>query len=203
MKLSPRPVLALALAAGLLGVVGLGTAAAAPPACKLITDPAGDSTGPTNTLDVVSGDIASDKKKITAVIRLANLAETDPTSPTGLSWSIRFNAAGATLPYYILAQKDARGAVGFSFGQVDGTSLMPLGGGTGVIDIPKKEVRIHVRATDLRIKPGTELSGLLAQGRRFIGDPAVGGLYLNTDSSDPATSSPYTMGAPSCVKPGK
>ena len=203
MKLTARPVVAIALVAG-LGLGGLSVAQAAPPVCNLITDPVGDSTGPTQTLDVVSGDIASDKKKITAVIRMVDLAETDPTSPTGLSWSIRFNAAGADLPYYILAQKDARGNTGFSFGQISGTNtLTTLGGATGIIDVAKKEVRIHVRATDLRIKPGTELTGLLAQGRRFIGEPSVAGLYLNTDSSDPATSKPYVMGAPSCVKPGK
>ena len=202
MKLTARPALTLALVAGLSGFGGLSAAQAAPPVCNLITDPAGDATGPTQTLDVVSGDIASDKKRITAVIRMANLAETDPTSPTGLSWGLEFNAAGTDLPYFILAQRDTRGAVGYSFGSVDGNSLTVLGGGTGVIDIAKKEVRIHVKATDLRIKPGTELTNLLAQGRRFIGAPGLG-LYLGTDSSDPLTSKPYVMGAPSCVKPGK
>lgn len=202
MSVRLRPVLAAAVCAAL--AAGTGIAAAAPkPVCNLITDPAGDSTGPTQTLDVVSGDLASSAKTITAVIRVVNLAETDATSPTGTSWSIRFNAAGAELPYYILAQKPARGPAGFSFGQVSGSTLTTLGGATGIIDVAKKEVRIHVKATDLRLKPGTQITDLLAQGRRFIGDPAVGGLYLNADSSDATTSKPYAMGAASCVKPGK
>lgn len=202
MSVRLRPVLAVAVCAAL--AAGSGIAAAAPkPVCNLITDPAGDSIGPTQTLDVVSGDIASTKKTITAVIRVTSLAETDATSPTGTSWSIRFNAAGAELPYYILAQKTSRGPAGFSFGQINGNTLETLGGATGIIDVAKKEVRIHVKASDLRIKPGTKLTDLMAQGRRFVGDSALVGLYLNADSTDATTSKPYTMGAASCVKPGK
>lgn len=198
-----RPLLALTLCAGLAGGLGLSSASAAPAkSCNIMTDPAGDATGST-ALDVVSGDLASDAKTLTGVVRVTKLSETDPTSPTGIAWGVRFTAPGSDLPYYLLATKLARGDAGFSFGQVDGTSLRTLGGATGVIDVAKNEVRIHVKLKDIRLKKGMTITGSFLQGRRVIGDPSAAALYSSADSSDPATSTEYALGTPSCVTPGK
>ncbi|MDT7572815.1 MAG: hypothetical protein QOE05_2989, partial [Actinomycetota bacterium] len=68
-----------------------------------VVDPAGDDriTGNTSTpysddlydssdLDIVSADIATDAKNLTAVVRLSTLHETDPESPTGRMWELFF-----------------------------------------------------------------------------------------------------------------
>ena len=201
-----RPSLRTALAVTAVASVALaGGAVAAPakaaPVCNLITDPAGDTTGPSTALDIVSGDVASDGKTFTAVIRLAALAETDLTSPTGVAWGMRVTSPKSELPYYLLATKFQGAAVEFTYGQVDGTSLVEAGVGTGVIDVAKKEVRIHAPAKGLGLKPGTTVSELTAQGRRAIGN-ASAALYTNADASDPATAKTYKTGAASCVKPG-
>lgn len=193
--------------AGSLGVslVIAGGAVAAPgkakPVCNLITDPAGDTTGPSTALDIVSGDVASHGKTFTAVIRTAALSETDLSSPTGVAWGLRFVSPRSDLPYYLLASKFQGEDVVFSYGQVDGTSLNELGVAKGVIDLAKKEVRIHVPVKALGLKPGTEITALQAQGRRAIGTNGLA-LYSNADSSDAAASEPYTTNTPSCVKPG-
>jgi hypothetical protein len=202
-----RSSLRTALAVTVLGSVALaGGAVAAPtkaaPVCNLITDPAGDTTGPSTALDIVSGDVASNGKTLTAVIRLAALAESDVSSPTGIAWGMRLTAPKSELPYYLLATKFQGSDVEFTYGQVDGTSLVELGVGTGVVDVATKEVRIHAPVKALGLKPGTTLTNLTAQGRRAIGNPNAATLYTNADSSDPATAKSYTTNAPSCVKPG-
>jgi hypothetical protein len=196
--------LAVAGSLGLSLLVGGGAVAAptkAKPVCNLITDPAGDTTGPSTALDIVSGDVASHAKTFTAVIRLAALAETDLSSPTGIAWGLRFVSPKSDLPYYLLASKFQGEDVVFSYGQVDGTSLNELGVAKGVIDVAEKEVRIHAPVKALGLKPGTEITGLQAQGRRAIGTNGAA-LYMDADSSNAAASEDYTTSTPSCVKPG-
>jgi hypothetical protein len=190
-------------AAAALSVALAGGAVAAPakPVCNLITDAEGDTTGPSTALDIVSGDVASNAKTFTAVIRTAALAETDLSSPTGIAWGLRFVSPKSDLPYYLLASKFQGEDVVFSYGQVDGTSLNELGVAKGVVDIAKKEVRIHAPVKALGLKPGTEITALQAQGRRAIGTNGAA-LYMNADSSDASSSEPYTTSTPSCVKPG-
>jgi hypothetical protein len=201
-RTSLRAVLA-ASAAGALVLAG-GAAAAptkAAPGCNLITDATGDTNGPTTALDIVSGDVASNGKTFTGVIRLAALAESDLSSPTGVAWGLRFTSPKSERPIYLLATKFQGSPVEFTYGEVDGTRLMEQGTANGVIDVAKKEVRIHAPVKALGLKPGTKLTGLTAQGRRAVGT-AGAAAYSDADSSDAATSKPYTTNAPSCVKPG-
>lgn len=197
-------VLRTAIAASLaLSLAGAGGALAGPKtACNLITDPAGDTTGPTTALDIVSGDVASNAKTFTAVIRTAALAESDLSSPTGIAWGIRFVSPRSELPLYVLATKFRSGPAEFSYGEIDGSRLMQLGTGKGVIDVENKEVRIHVPAKGLGLKQGVKVTDLTAQGRRATGDPNAATLYTNADTTDAASAKPYTVGNPSCVKPG-
>jgi hypothetical protein len=198
-----RPVLVLAL---LPALVAAGAATAAPakpkPVCNLITDPTGDTMGPSTALDIVSGDVASNGKTFTAVIRLAALAESDLSSPTGIAWGMQVTSPKSELPQYLLATKFQGEAVEFTYGQVNGNRLEEAGVGTGVIDIAKKEVRIHAPVKALGFKTGTTVSSLTAQGRRATGNPNAATLYTNADASDPATAKSYKTDAPSCVKPG-
>src|SRR5436309_3219817 len=70
------------------------------PVCHLIVDKASDSGPDTNaaggsaaassvydsSLDIVGGDVASDGKTITAVIRVAKLTTSDSMAPLGRQW---------------------------------------------------------------------------------------------------------------------
>lgn len=201
-----RPSLRTVVAACMVGSVALaGGAVAAPkdkPVCNLITDPAGDTTGPTTALDIVSGDVASNGKTFTGVLRMAALSESDLSSPTGIAWGLRFASPSSDLPLYVLATKFNGAEAEFTYGEVDGSRLMELGTGKGVIDVAKKEVRIHVPAKGLGIKASSKITELTGQGRRATGNPNAVTLYSNADTSDPSTAKPYTVNAGSCVKPG-
>lgn len=201
MRPSLRTALALSAAASVL-LAGGATAAPGKPSCNLITDPAGDTTGPSTALDIVSGDVASTAKTFTAVIRLVALAESDLSSPTGIAWGMRFTSPRSELPYYLLATKFQGSDVEFTYGQVDGTTLEELGVGSGKVDLAKKEVRIHAPAKALGLKPGMTLTALQAQGRRAIGNPNAATLYTNADTSDPNAAGEYAVHGQSCVKPG-
>lgn len=195
-----RPVLAVALCAGLAAATGVATAAPKP-VCKLVTDPTGDGIG-SAAVDLTSADVASNGKLLTGVIRVAKAATSEPTSPTGVAWGLRYTAPGDELPYYLLASKFATGETEFTYGQVDGTSLNELGTATGVVDTTANEIRIHVPLKALGLKPGKELTNLSAQARRATGTSGLA-LYSNADSTTAENAKSYRVGTPSCVKVGK
>lgn len=203
-----------ALAAGLLGVLataGLAGAAPAKPSCNLVQDVKGDGTGFVFTdqdylpndanLDLVSGDIATDAKTITAVIRTDALALSDPNSPTGRAYYANFAVAGKQL--YLAVRLDATGAGTFSGGYIENTR-QGLGAATGVVDVEKKEVRISAPlslfASQAVIKPGTKIADLNLLAQRYIGVAGPGA----TPSADEAVGGKvYTAGSTSCVVVGK
>ena len=205
-----RPVLTVALT-GL--VAGAGLAGAAPkPVCNLVTDAEGDGTGFVMTdrdylpndpnLDLVSGDVATKGRTITAVIRTAELALSDPMSPTGRAYYANFSVGGTEL--FLSAALDGSGAATYSAGYID-TTRQSLGAVTGKVDPDKKEVRISapvgIFAEQAKIKDGTKILDLNLLAQRYVGDRAVGGA---TPSADDATGGKtYTAGAPSCVVVGK
>jgi hypothetical protein len=165
-----------------------------PPVCKLVVDGSGDATG-TGTavngsndpnLDIVSADVATNTKTLTAVVRLASLATGDNTAPTGREYQVVFTVGAVT-------------------GSVDavmspsGTSFAG-GKGKGVIDLKKKEVRISVPLSSLTVpvKPKTKLTAIGARTYRVVGSDQV--LLGNVDKAD--STSTYIAGTPSCVKVG-
>lgn len=181
-----------------------GAAAAAPakPVCNLIADGTGDVTAPSANLDIVSADVASDAKKLTAVIRVAKLASSDGTAPTGVAYNFRFMLPGSTVRYYLLASAEPStiGGTTFEFGTIEtGNALTPLGDATGTFDLAKSEVRITAPTSfgSVKIKPGTKLVSLQAlTQRRFVV------LLSGADSTVIDESKSYTAGTASCVKPG-
>lgn len=203
-----------ALTAGLLGVLATaGLAGAAPaPVCKLVNDVKGDGTGFVFTdtdylpndpnLDLISGDIATSGKLITAVIRTDELALSDPNSPTGRAYYANFMVGGAQL--FLSAALDGAGAASFSGGFTE-TRRTSLGEATGVVDPAKKEVRItapvSLFAEKAAIKDGVKILDLNLLAQRYVGQRGVGGL---TPSADEALGGKtYTAGAKSCVVVGK
>jgi hypothetical protein len=223
---------ALATSAVLAGLLAGASHAATAPAksCKLLTDPTGDAyagagvlTAEPNdsSLDLISGDIATSTKQLTAVIRVAKLAATDPMAPLGRVYYMLFNVKGFPERLWVSAGifpnatqfrygwEDTSGAVG---------SFVQLGDATGKIDTAKGEIRIHSPlkfADKTTIKKGAKISGLTADARRFLGQrivtppkvsiPVLGGIPSGFVSSiDDATSTKgYIAGAPSCVVVGK
>ena len=210
--MSVRPALALALS---LSVVAGGAAVAAPkpkPVCNLVIDAKGDGTGFLMTdadylpndpnLDLVSGDIASNAKLVTAVIRTDAQALSDTNAPTGRAYYANFVVGEAEL--FLSAALDGAGAATYSAGYVD-TTRKSLGAVTGTIDVAKKEVRItaptSIFAEHAALKPGTKITDLSLLAQRYVGNRSAAGV---TPSADEATGGKtYVAGSPSCVAVGK
>ena len=183
-----------ALAAVLvLATGGAATAARAKPRplCNLVTDPAGDTKTGNESLDVVSGDIATDGKTLTVAIRVKKLTAEDLTSPTGRFYelSFQYDGAGQQINAVIdhLGQKWANGK------------------GTGKFDVARNEVRIHIPVDSLigrpALRPGALLTNLLV--RTDIGNPVVPipTTAMALGDSAKGTKS-YPINALSCVRPG-
>lgn len=224
--------IAAALAVALASA-GLTAAEAAPkkpaPVCNLVTDDKNDtfafrsqdSTATRGTpydpaFDIVSGDIASDGKVITAVVRLASVAPAQ-TSPQGrgyafdfllptseLTASMRAVLINGQAPYFEATYKDA------SIPNSPSTFLATV---TGKVDEGKKEIRITAPVGVFKslgpivkntlITPAGDAA---TSGRAIPPSPGVAGQPVATRYvfADVATTSkPYRVGTPSCVTPGK
>ncbi|MCA1824638.1 MAG: hypothetical protein ABR520_06935 [Mycobacteriales bacterium] len=216
------------LLAAILAVAGLGGAAAqaAAPKCNLIQDATNDTFlaryqdtagvyGPQeDALDIVSGDIATDAKTITGVLRVVKLAKTVASAPAGTVYRLQFSipglADGTTL---FLAASIEGGTEKFLAGTVTSAVAASvstkLADGTGVFDLAKNEVRIHApmaafAAQGDGLKPGTVINlGFDQTTSRFVANnPATGGpVSPFSDVTVPETV--YKAGTPSCVKVGK
>lgn len=217
------------------------------PVCNLVTDktgdangkdtgaanpfplPVGPSTSPvpfpvvnagpsSDALDITSADIAADKKRITAVVRVKKLAMTDPTSaPTGIRWSVDFTAED--IQFTLMAHTNPQGTPSFEasyFVPANGIGTLYGGGVTGYFNMAKNEIHItadnSLFAAQATIKPGAVLTKLdsSAGNEWVIPDPskkvASGGVLLESTTGyvDTATGpKPYVVGTPSCVTPGK
>lgn len=207
-----------ALAAGLLGVLataGLaGAAPAAKPVCNLFTDAKDDGTGFLLTdrnylpndpqLDILSGDVASNGKTITAVLRLADLQASDSSAPTGRTYYVNFGVGEVELN--LSAAVDSDGSATFAAGFQDTASRAGLGAATGVLDLAKKEVRIHAPLSIFKdkaaLKAGSRIDYVEGLAQRYVGNRTAGrGITPSADATDPGRS--YSIGARSCVAVGK
>ena len=207
-----RYVIAVAVLA--LAASAAGTADAAvrkPPPCKTITDAAGDSERG-DELDIVSGDLASNAKTVTAVFRLAELAKSNSDAPTGMGYYFDFTPTGAATPIY-LSFSVTPTTEAFNFGWVDGSIHRSLGAATGVYDTAKKEIRISAPVgawtTYGNPKAGTKLTALTMSTFWVVGayvpNPATGSTTGggSLQPGDDAAGKTYVAGAASCVVPGK
>ena len=108
MKLSRRPVVALALTTALAGLGTLPSASAAVP-CDLVKDPMGDAVVLTDQpgMDIVSADMATTAKTVTMVIRLAAPPNTiNPEAVGGTRYYFEFVAPGSANPQFLRANID-------------------------------------------------------------------------------------------------
>ncbi|HEV2889478.1 MAG TPA: hypothetical protein VGX28_03810 [Frankiaceae bacterium] len=209
-----RPVLALTVLALTASTVGIADAAVRkppPPPCKTITDATGDSEYGA-PLDIVSGDLASNAKTVTAVFRLADVSKSNSDAPTGQGYYFDFTPAGAATPIY-LSYSVTPTTEAFNYGWVDGSIHRSLGSATGVYDTAKKEIRISAPVgawtTYGNPKPSTKLLGLTMTTYWVLGayvpNPATGATTGggSLQMADDAVGKTYVAGSASCVAVGK
>jgi hypothetical protein len=181
------------------------------PVCNLMTDAKGDGEGLLNSadgLDIVTGDIASDAKNFTAVLRLAGPPSTSPTpdAPEGSNYYVLFSVPSATNVMYLSMSIDFKGAVTYNYGDLEklGTSTNYTDRGDATGSIKGSTVTISVPLATLAglgsIKPGTKVTGLQGEVYVPIGVPMVVSSLQPADVSDSGKS--YVAGAKSCVTPG-
>lgn len=219
MSLPRRPLIALACCAAV--VLGSGVAAAAPkPVCNLVTDPAGDSSvAPGGVvkedgMDITSVDVATDKKRITSVIRVKKLATRSTTAPNGTLWQVNFTANDTE--FGMSAHSLATGEVVYtSHYQTTASGSLYGGGTTGVFDLKKNEIRmtapLALFAGEANIKPGSVISAISGNtGSEFVlpdtpnrafGSPILTYAPINADETEGGKD--YKVGTASCVPVGK
>lgn len=217
----------------LLPVGGATTALAATrakvvkPVCNVIKDATGDEgfdgqVPGDGDDDIVSGDVSSDGKTVTAVLRLASLSANDPQSPLGHNYIVTFGAHGAENTLFLAARTYPTGTkYVFGYQTTDPTLPLniskPIGDASGFVDLAKKEV--HISAPNAAFAPagsklpkGSKLVGLGALSYRMAGQGLVpsqdaGGHWVPlgglSEQFDDASGLAYVIGTPSCVKPGK
>ncbi len=183
--------------------------------CHLVTDPWNDATGgplgnPTGTemaYDVTSADIATDQRTITAAVRVAGLAKSTSSSPTGLHWRLDFTVLGSSTPLFLQAFSTPFGD-NFDMGWVDGGTSNSYSGArvTGVFDFERNEVRVSAPITtpkdDANLSPGAVIESLKASAGRFYN--TAGTHPSVSERTDVAESGrTYTAGTPSCVPVGR
>jgi len=232
----------LAVAVAVAGEANAATHKAKPkpvrPVCNLVTDPAGDSNvdltlglapgrmpaDPNG--DILSADVASDGKFVTAVLRLKSLATPDTAYPLAHFYMVSWTVPGHDSPVYLGGTVDPNPAAATVFGpqfvfgdsatfhsalnyyniastKVKGT--VDAAKGTLTLSVPISAISSYGKYT-----PGTRFTGVNASTQALVNgpvlpanEPPVGGSIAWGWQEDTASGSKdYVAGTPSCVKPG-
>jgi hypothetical protein len=170
------------------------------PVCDLVTDPKGDAEGGAlgsnedQALDIISADIATNNKYITAAIRVAKLTPADVTRPQGAFYQFQFIGTSNEDGHPMYVQAEPTGAT------------WQGGSGTGVFDFAHSEIRITLPLSYFgtgaaAVVPGPPLHGFTVYAD--LGDPVKPlsptlNLYGDTATSNAS----YVPGTPSCVPVG-
>ena len=218
-----------------LGTVLVLTPAAvgAPRSCRLVTDAPDDAVGTSvdlapetrgvygdNDLDVVSADVATNAKYVTAVIRTATLRETSPDSPAGRMWELWFAVDGKRFRLSAAVAPDGPTAeVSYESAPGQPISMLGLGPATLKLDVARREVRITAPVSRLAphvsLRRGTVLSGLVVhtykhygvsgEGQRNLPDndaPDLGSSGFGSGTDTARSNRRYVAGGASCVRVG-
>jgi hypothetical protein len=211
-----------------LGAATTALAATKPtakPVCQIIKDAAGDAeyngaVPGADGDDLTSADIASDGKKITAVLRMAAVSANDPAAPLGRGYFITFGAKGSDNDLFLSARTYPTGTK-FIYGysapdpKTGKNTTYTIGEATGSFSPENKEVRITApnaafAPAGTKLPKNTKLLTPAATIYRIAGQGLVpsqevagtrvpiGGLLLPFDD---ATGKNYVVGSASCVKP--
>jgi hypothetical protein len=193
-------------------LAGQAHAKSAPkPVCNLVRDGKADEKPVADTnLDIVSADLASDTKRITAVIRVSGSAKdaVDPVAPNGRYYTISFVGQGAeNLVFftYIVTPSTAAAV----YGHYDPATHVDTGDGEATFKTTDHEV---VMTTSLgnfstwggKFKPGAKISQVEVAAGRMAGafvTPELWG-YSPQPADDAAAAKAYVAGMRACVKVG-
>ena len=222
--------------AAAVALLALSPAAlAAPKSCRLLVDPAGDdrvTTDSTTTpqtedvydssdLDVVSADVASNAKNITAVVRTTTLHESDPESPTGRKWDVlfvvgeqRYIMSATTAPdgYRGIVYRETADYEEGGYGATAGEGI-----GRAKVDLDYKRKEVRITAPLSHFAPYTSIShgrhvrnievwafhhygtggGRVETPTDFVVDYGSGGAGHSVDHG--VTKKTYVAGSASCV----
>lgn len=195
----------------LTGVLAVGattaTAAVKKPVCNLVTDEAGDTAylalPASDTIDILSADIASDGKKLTAVLRVKKYTANETATVHGKRFIVAFEGAGLKPMYLTLLDYPVGQVFNFGSTSVDAagrTTYTSDGAATGAVDAAAGTITISTDAAALKeagygtLTKGKDLSGINAVTFRRVGTSLFSG-------DDAATSKKYKVGAASCLKP--
>lgn len=209
-----------ACAAAVAALAVAPAAVAGGPACNLVRDAKGDARvtpdAPPGVYaspdqDIVGADVASNKRHLTAVVRLASLREVDTDAPTGRAYGVTFGINGKS--YSLRAYYGPDGYEGAAWDEGAGVGL---GRASVVVDHQRHEVRITAPAAVFGAVPGRVVSGIAARAGHHYGTnsskgvPAVagygvylGGAGLDSEVDSAATSRTYVAGSASCVTPAR
>jgi hypothetical protein len=215
----------LALSAVLAAGVASGAANAAvkkptpryPKVCQLLQDAPGD-TGtqgtahapiPDDQADILSADIASDAKNLTAVLRLKALGPSDNFAPTGRAYSVFWTAPGDANPLYLQVTIPASGTTAYTWGDITGSTSNSKGSATGAIagnEIHMTVPLAALKGIGIKVDPGTKFTGLGAKSGNLVGlapgnpTPATTYATLFYDAAEGGKN--YILTQPSCIKVG-
>ena len=213
--------LVLALLPALGG--GVAQAAAAKKVCNIVQDDTGDAVlvaAPGNDSDdIVSADLASDGKLLTAVVRTAGYTNPDPEAPLGRHYLVQFDAKGADTTLFLSARTYPQGTqffYGYSGVNVVVNTSYTQGAAQGFIDAAKHEVHITVPVSVFKdhgakflkgskVTPTVTVYRMAGQG--VVPSQQAGPVWLPlgglSEAFDDATGKSYVVGTKSCVTPGK
>jgi hypothetical protein len=199
------------------------------PVCKLVVDGTQDTFafrsqdaqgayGPQEDgFDIVSGDVASNAKTLTGVLRVKKLSTTVGSAPNGIDFRVNFALPGqdpTVENFFLNARIDSDGSQHFFAGHITRTApnvstTVKLGDGTGKFDAAKNEVRISVPLAAVKqgsyaLKNGMKLflSGLDQTASRVVVVNPTSDIATATFADVANSDKVYVAGAPSCVTPG-
>lgn len=219
----------LASAAAFAAVLTLGSGAtAAPRSCRLVTDAKGDAgaVAADGDLDVVSADVATNAKYVTAVIRTASLrGAASPDSPLGRAWELWFLVAEQRYILHAAAAPDGYTGIVYrlTFDQTGGGTGPYAGEGIGRarVTFDTKRRELSITAPLSHFAPWTPLTRdrvlrdlrvftykHYGTGGAYHEIAADYGVYYGSGGlghgADHATSRrTYQVGGPSCVAVGR
>jgi hypothetical protein len=188
------------------------------PVCHLITDPRGDTAAlatphvpGSDTDDLLSADLASDGRRVTAVLRVAALQQPDPVAPTGRGYQFTFQVRGLRTTYFLAARTYPTGT-SYTYGDFpDDAYVRVLGHGTGTVNPATREVRVSAPVAGFlpkSVRRGSTLVALAAGvyrqwGPELLEDSGSNPVHTANLASgfDRGEGDRYVVGTPSCVRP--
>jgi hypothetical protein len=191
-----RPALAVVLCATVVtGGAALAAPAKAAPVCNIVTDDKGDgslvATPNSKALDVVSADIATGAKTVTAIIRVDGMG-TDPMTTLGVEYKINFTVGG--MSQFLRYQNSTGLGETYDYGDQSGANAGSTSKGTadGAIDAAKGTITISAPKSEFAGMKGGTATEIIA--RSYV---SLGALF---ESADTATGTkPYKDLTPSCL----